>query len=744
MLYAALVVALAGRRASAAPLAGVVLDGTTLKPIARAAIRIQGSSQAVLSDSEGSFRLELSPGAITLDATADGYDIAEQAIALPEAGSSEVVMVMFEHGALGEQVKVFDRPPLVKTTPGHTEMTREELATVPGARADALTALRNLPGVANVDPFTPGQFVAGLVLRGMAAEDSMYFVNGIELPILFHFFGLQSILPSEMIDSIELIPGGFDVQYGRSTGGIVNMHIRPSRADHWAGSAELSFINAAGFIEGPVSREHHLRLTAGFRRSLVDLVVPLALSDSDHVSFTTSPQYYDAQLRLDWSPADHDELSMIAFTGWDFAAAGIDTENALDPKASGAFSNRIGFTRAALSWHHHENALEVFARAWIGDVRYKFNLGGALFQNGNGPIYGGRADVGYRLLPSFKLRAGGEFQIYHIQADGRFPLPAMEGQPETPSSTTQPQVVLDRSTPKVDTAAAYAAADIDLGSRVVVTPGVRFDRYITIARQTLSPRATLSFSPSSDWTVRATVGRYTRPPNGVEALATRLDAEHAVHYVAGAEYRAAEGIIATTSVFYNDLSNLVTYDPSLVRASPLEGYVNRGTGRTFGIEAMLRAERADWFGWLSYTLSRSERSDAPGQPMRLFDYDQPSNLVVAVSRKVGRWRFGARFQATSGEPTTPLVGSSYNSDLDVYQPRYGQANSIRKEAAHQLDVRVDREWQVGDWRLSAFLDVSNAYNHLRATGYNYDFNYGQRTAVTTFPVFPSLGVRGTF
>ena len=278
MLYAALAVALDGGRANAAPLAGVVLDGATMKPIAKAAIQILRASQTVVSDSEGDFRIDVPPGAITVAVTADGYDIAEQVVVLPEAGSSEVVLLMFKQGTLGEQIQVFDRPPLLKTTPGQTEMTRAELTTVPGARADALTALRNLPGVANVDPFTPGQFVAGLILRGMAAEDSMYFVNGIELPILYHFFGIQSILPSEMIDSIEFIPGGFDVQYGRSTGGIINIHVRPSRADRWTGSAELSFINAGGFIEGPLSRKHRLRLTAGFRRSLVDVLLPLAVS----------------------------------------------------------------------------------------------------------------------------------------------------------------------------------------------------------------------------------------------------------------------------------------------------------------------------------------------------------------------------------------------------------------------------------------------------------------------------------
>ena len=67
-----------------------------------------------------------------------------------------------------------------------------------------------------------------------------------------------------------------------------------------------------------------------------------------------------------------------------------------------------------------------------------------------------------------------------------------------------------------------------------------------------------------------------------------------------------------------------------------------------------------------------------------------------------------------------------------------------KEAAHQLDLRIDREWQLHGWKLAAFLDVSNVYDHLRTTGYNYDFNYGRRSSVTTFPIFPALGVRGSF
>lgn len=741
---AVVVVLLATSTAGAAPLAGFVLDGKTMQPVRHATIAVQGSAVTTMTNEQGGFSLDVAAGQVTLDITADNYDVAEQDIPVPSEGTLDATILVFPKGSLGEQVEVFDRPPLVKTTPGQTELTRDELTTVPGARADPLTALRNLPGVANVDPFTPGQYVFGVVLRGMAAEDSMYFVNGIELPLLYHFFGVQSILPAEMIDSIEFVPGGFDVQYGRATGGIINIHVRPSRTDHWTGFAELSFINAGGFVEGPISKEHHLRLTAAARRSVVDALLPLALSDSDHVSFTTNPQYYDGQLRLDWSPNEHDDLSLLGFTSWDFAAAGIGQVNALDPNASGSFSNRVGFTRIAPSYHHHDRDLELFARAWTGDAHYKYAEGAGLFQDGRGWISGGRADLGYRIIPALKLRTGGEFQIYHLTADARFPLPPAEGQPGTMNSTTEPSVTLRDHALQQDTAAAYIAADLSLGSRLSITPGLRFDRYITINRQSWSPRVTASAKLSSDWTARASVGEFTRPPNGLEALVTTLAPERAIHYVAGAELAVADGITFTTNAFYNDITDLVTYDATRAVQSPLDGYVNRATGHTFGLEAMLRVQHDDWFGWMTYTLSHSVRRDAPGAPLRLFDYDQPNNLIIVLSRRWNRWRFGGRFQITTGEPTTPVTGATYNSDLDVYIPQYGPVDSTRKEAAHQLDLRVDREWQMETWKLSAFVDLSNVYDHERTTGFNYDFNYGQRTPITTFPIFPALGIRGTF
>ncbi|MBK9072968.1 MAG: hypothetical protein IPL79_18505 [Myxococcales bacterium] len=75
---------------------------------------------------------------------------------------------------------------------------------------------------------------------------------------------------------------------------------------------------------------------------------------------------------------------------------------------------------------------------------------------------------------------------------------------------------------------------------------------------------------------------------------------------------------------------------------------------------------------------------------------------------------------------------------------FGEQFSIRKESAHQLDIRVDRHWKFKTWKLSAFLDVTNVYAHPRVLGYSYNFDYTKRQNITDLPIIPAFGVRGAF
>jgi hypothetical protein len=80
----------------------------------------------------------------------------------------------------------------------------------------------------------------------------------------------------------------------------------------------------------------------------------------------------------------------------------------------------------------------------------------------------------------------------------------------------------------------------------------------------------------------------------------------------------------------------------------------------------------------------------------------------------------------------------------VYEPVFGEVNSTRLDASHQLDVRLDRSWQFKRWKLAIFLDVQNVYANAAVLDYQYNFDYTDSEAFKNIPILPAFGIRGEF
>ena len=175
-------------------------------------------------------------------------------------------------------------------------------------------------------------------------------------------------------------------------------------------------------------------------------------------------------------------------------------------------------------------------------------------------------------------------------------------------------------------------------------------------------------------------------------------------------------------------------------------YNNDGVGRAYGIELIARHEFSHNFtGWLAYTLSRSDRRDSGDSDYRLFDFDQTHILNVLGTYTLPRnWSVGGRFRFVTGNPTTPVVGSVFNSSRDEYDPVYGGVNSARIPAFHQLDLRVDKRWVYQSWMLDFYLDMQNLYNRANPEGQGYNYNFSKTQVQQGLPILPILGVRADF
>src|SRR6188508_1416276 len=199
--------------AVAAPVTGRVVDAQG-KPVRGAAITIEGSTTAVMTDANGRFATDAPDGA-SLVIMKDGFGVG-----LATAGQTDDVVLLAE-AQVAETIEV--KGEVGPATQGAAKLTREQVERLPGTGNDIVRSLQAMPGVASY-PLPLGS--AGVVIRGSSPQDSKVLVDDFEVPMLYHYLGFRSIVPSEAIDTLEYVPGGFDVAYGRATSGIVSLTTR--------------------------------------------------------------------------------------------------------------------------------------------------------------------------------------------------------------------------------------------------------------------------------------------------------------------------------------------------------------------------------------------------------------------------------------------------------------------------------------------------------------------------------------
>ena len=274
-----------------------------------------------------------------------------------------------------------------------------------------------------------------------------------------------------------------------------------------------------------------------------------------------------------------------------------------------------------------------------------------------------------------------------------------------------------------------------------MVPGLRLDYFSSTTSRDLSPRINLRQDLSRGFprtTLTGEMRSFYQPPQALETDPVfgqqNLLSNRSLHTDLGLEQQISRQINLSVDVFFKQLDQLVT---------PKEGNVGRGLA--YGAEWLLRYEPDErFFGWIAYTLSRSERAALPTDTPALINNDQTHVLTVLGSYDFGHGiRAGLRFRLVSGNPYTPVTQGAYDATTGNYQPVLASPrNGSRLPLFHQLDLRFDKTWTFKSWRLTTYLDVQNVYNQENVEAIMYNYDYSKSAPVAGLPFLPSLGLRG--
>lgn len=708
-------------------LAGTVYDGASGAIVDGAEWSVDGTV-VTRTDARGRYRLEVVPTA-TVTLEKEGYELLLVDVTVVAAAGDVLLLPLT---AVGEVIEITSENP--RPTAGAVRFQRDDIERIPGTGGDLLRSLDILPGITDTGFTGPGG--GGVVIRGSAPEDSKILIDGFEVPLLYHALAQRSILPTSAIASLDYLPGGFDVSYGRASSGIVSVTTRGG-GDRVAGQAEVAVIDGGVVGSGPIGKD--TRVLAAARRSVLDLVLPSVLPSDLDLSLTTVPRFYDGQLRIDHRFSSRWRASVSAIAATDTLELYADDER--DPDLRFYSDSRFVRLTAAATY---------YARPWSLTVAASGLAQGLVFEAGRDQYfdivkYSGavrseltRFDETAAGLKNVTTRLGAELDVSRNELDLALPQLPDEGEP---GGMMGPPIGEDvdqrfRGTVVSPDVGAWLATAGDLDRRIRLTTGLRVDGFARSGHVAVQPRGELAIALAKRSKLRLAAGAYRRPAEyRDELLDDTLAPERSTQTVLGLEQRFRSGIDLQTSLYYTDRSYLLT------RATD-GGYANQGRGRTYGAELLATYKSGPWFAWLSYSYARSWRRDTATAPERRFDHDQPHDLNLVASWRGKRWQFGGRIQYASGTPTTPVMGSVYDSDADRFSAIYGKTNSERLPGHAQLDLRIDRVWTSGKVRISAFLDVQNATANAQVTNYTYNYDYSERYELTGLPILPSIGIRG--
>lgn len=652
--------------------------------------------------------------------------------AAADAVAAAVAETPKEPAALAEITVVSERSP---ERVGKRVIGGKQAARVAGSNGDPLKGLQALPGVVAGRNGQPA-------VRGSGPGENAYYVDNLPAADIFHFTGL-SVFDADLVRDFNLYSAAFAPRYGDVTGAIIDVALRDPRRDRMGGKVNISLLEADALLEGPLAENQSFYFS--LRRSYADLF--LKQIERDGIALQI-PSYSDYRGKYRVRLADGGQLTLHlsgATDGLKIRVGGTSDLAAQEPVLAGTLTFDRRTQMQAL----------VYERELGGQVFNQLALEHLGARNTNQVAAAGRLSLEQdswmlreqMIVPlaerhELTLAANHEWAQVKINADLKNATCTQFNPACDLTSAPRRQLQDDLRSRGWDVSAQDRAR---VGERLTASIGLRHSYENYLDRAYTEPRLGVEWEYDAATLLTAGWGRHNQLPSGPQIARNfgnpQLAHVRADHAVFGAAHRMDEGWSWQAETYYKKFGALVVDDPLL-------NYVNGASGKAYGLEWLLRKDKAPderWSGWFALSLSKStRRNDLTGESFR-YELDQPLNAKLVVEYDLGDdYTLGAKWSGHSGTPYTPISGTqgSYPDGRPI--PRYGAINSGTLPPYHRLDVRLSHTLHMDGYTLDMYFEWINLYNRQNVTGYSYDPSYTQKKPVYEFVLPISFGIQATF
>ena len=293
---------------------GKVIDKQSRQPVAYANVVVAGiPGKGASTDSLGIFRIEqIPPGIYRFETTLIGYKSAVTSEYLVSA-STPFIEIEIEEDENMLSAIVVTPSPFRKTVESPVSMRiigLQEIEKSPGGNRDISRIVRAYPGVS----FSPIGYRNDLIVRGGSPSENRFYMDGIEIPNINHFAtqgasgGPVSIVNADLIREISFYTGAFPANRSGAMSSVLDFRLRDGNPDKQTFKATL------GASEVSFSGNGHLSDKTTYLFSIRQSYLQLLFKA---LGLPFLPNFIDGQFKLKTKLSVHDELILLGLVGID-------------------------------------------------------------------------------------------------------------------------------------------------------------------------------------------------------------------------------------------------------------------------------------------------------------------------------------------------------------------------------------------------------------------------------------------
>lgn len=710
-------------------LRGYVYDESGF-PLIGANVLLDNTQKGATSNIDGLFIInEITPGTYNITVSYLGYkSFTEFNVIIKSVGNPPLSFKLEPSiSELAEVVVTNSQVSRPKETPvSFQTLSSTEIATYPGGNNDVVRVAQSLPGVSP----TAGGFRNDLIIRGGATNETVYYLDGVEIPNINHFStqgsagGPVGLLNVSFIKDVSLSSSSFGAQYDNPLSGVLQFEQRSGNRNKFTGNVRVSASEAALTLEGPLfkgkNEESKTSYIVSGRRSYLKLLFK-------GIGLPIRPDYWDYQYKITHKIGEFDEINLIGVGSIDnFSVEApddfdqnqqsiIDQTPFIEQKTNTIgiswkrrFKDGTGSFRTVLSNNRLKNTF----------TRYEDN------ENEESPFF---INDAIEIETKLRLEYTKYFNGYKVMTGLNTQLSNYQ------NSTFDRTNNLTYNT-AINFIKYGAFANITKSffeEKVDISVGFRLDADNFTDNKifkTFSPRASLSYEFIPSWKVNASVGRYYkllpytilgyRNQEGV-LVNQNNDYTRSDHFVLGLSKEISKASSISLEGFYKKYSNYpISIRDGVSLANKGGGFevlgnepINSdGKGKAYGVELLFQQKLTkNFYGIFSYTFFYSQFSGVDKNEYLPSVWDSRHLVSFTGGYKFKRnWELSLRWRFAGKTPFVPVDEVATTVLYPEIVLDYSRLGEEKLNVFSQVDIRIDKKWNFKKLALNLYFEAQNA------------------------------------